>query len=267
MSPEMMDVDGMETLLLRAYNGVTFRNALLCALDWCNWYHCVNIHKDTDLCIDPDTGKIVDAYTKVTKTWLTKNGLDIDTVNPSNPGSGITPFRERFKNARGADVKIKKIKDYSKYHSYEEVQNPSGNPKVNGWYEKSSNSDNYWLTIDTYVVSTKTYYRDIGANPWHEHWYEVNQNNVALLTEDTSVDQSKVYYEESASATKYAYFVTTDTHYDETKKYYHYKANAAEMVSLPDYTSKYERNFDIDNIRVLKEEVTLENKRPVMEEI
>lgn len=43
--------------------------------------------------------------------------------------------------------------------TYVEVENPTGNPKTQGYYEKSGNT--YVLTEDTTVESGKTYYRKV----------------------------------------------------------------------------------------------------------
>lgn len=43
--------------------------------------------------------------------------------------------------------------------TYVEVENPTGNPKAQGYYEKSGNT--YILTEDTTVDSEKTYYRKV----------------------------------------------------------------------------------------------------------
>ena len=42
--------------------------------------------------------------------------------------------------------------------TYTAVQNPSGNPKNKGYYEKDGAADSYRLTWDTTVVDGKTYY-------------------------------------------------------------------------------------------------------------
>ena len=42
--------------------------------------------------------------------------------------------------------------------TYTQVQNPSGNPKALGYYEKNGSDSEYRLTWDTSVVSGKTYY-------------------------------------------------------------------------------------------------------------
>ena len=45
-------------------------------------------------------------------------------------------------------------------YSYAAVQNPTGNPKAQGWYERSGTSPNYVYTptTDTAVNESKTYY-------------------------------------------------------------------------------------------------------------
>ena len=45
--------------------------------------------------------------------------------------------------------------------SYSVVQNPTGNPKQLGYYEKNDSNNEYRLTWDTTVVSGKTYYTSI----------------------------------------------------------------------------------------------------------
>lgn len=77
--------------------------------------------------------------------------------------------------------------------SYEEIQNPTGNPSEQGWYEK--NNEEYIQTSDTQVVSGKTYYnKNTGVNieiPTAVN-YTVKQdltNNLFYVTLNTDSDK------------------------------------------------------------------------------
>ena len=51
--------------------------------------------------------------------------------------------------------------------TYDEIENPSGNPQAQGWYEISQESFSYVLTEDTEVVANKTYYnRTVIGHSW-----------------------------------------------------------------------------------------------------
>ena len=77
--------------------------------------------------------------------------------------------------------------------SYEEIQNPTGNPSEQGWYEK--NNEEYIQTNDTQVVSGKTYYnKNTGVSieiPTAVN-YTVKQdltNNLFYITLNTDSDK------------------------------------------------------------------------------
>lgn len=79
--------------------------------------------------------------------------------------------------------------------TYEEVENPEGNPQEQGWYELVD--EEYVLSSDTEVDTEKTYYQKAEVpveNPKELGWYEkVNIDYVLSL--DEQVDLSKTYYE------------------------------------------------------------------------
>ena len=71
-----------------------------------------------------------------------------ETYNFTFPG-GVYELKGRF-------MKATEAADEEETPTYTAVENPSGNPAEQGWYEKSG--DVYSLTNDTQVVSGKTYY-------------------------------------------------------------------------------------------------------------
>lgn len=95
---------------------------------------------------------------------IQKNGTTVKTFT-ANASSNVTANITVPTTA--ADVSA--LPDSTKYGStilvdiddeYKAVSSPSGNPKSQGWYERSGTSPNYvyTLTNDTSVVSGKTYY-------------------------------------------------------------------------------------------------------------
>lgn len=84
--------------------------------------------------------------------------------------------------------------EYRVWDSYEEIENPTGSPVEQGWYELID--EEYILSEDTEVVVDKTYYRYIKTYtdiPKDLGWYEkVNIDYVLSL--DEQVDLSKTYY-------------------------------------------------------------------------
>lgn len=78
--------------------------------------------------------------------------------------------------------------------SYEAITHVEGsNPAENGWYEIVD--DNYILTEDTSPDPEKTYYEFVkGDDPKANGWYEMS-GTAYILSEDTSIDTTKTYYE------------------------------------------------------------------------
>ena len=58
------------------------------------------------------------------------------------------------------------INNHSPLKKYTEVENPEGNPKEKGWYEK--NEEVYTLTEDTEVQQGKVYYQDESDPKWRQ---------------------------------------------------------------------------------------------------
>ena len=85
--------------------------------------------------------------------------------------------------------------EYNVQVTYEEVENPTGSPVEQSWYELIDGE--YTLSEDTEVDETKTYYRYVETYtdiPKDLDWYEkVNIDYVLSL--DEQVDLSKTYYE------------------------------------------------------------------------
>ena len=85
--------------------------------------------------------------------------------------------------------------EYRVWDSYEEIENPTGSPVEQGWYELID--EEYTLSEDTEVVVDKTYYRYIKTYtdiPKDLGWYE-KANIDYVLSLDEQVDLSKTYYE------------------------------------------------------------------------
>ena len=85
--------------------------------------------------------------------------------------------------------------EYNVQVTYEEVENPTGSPVEQSWYELVDGE--YTLSEDTEVDTEKTYYKYVETytdNPKDLDWYEkVNIDYVLSL--DEQVDLSKTYYE------------------------------------------------------------------------
>lgn len=78
--------------------------------------------------------------------------------------------------------------------TYEAVENPTGSPVEQGWYELVN--EEYVLSEDETVNVEKTYYSYVETytdNPSALSWYE--KSNIDYeLSEDATVDLTKVYY-------------------------------------------------------------------------
>jgi len=82
-----------------------------------------------------------------------------------------------------------------------ELVTPGGteNPTEEGWYKKSGSD--YVLSDDTAVTDNVDYYKLVpGDNPKAEGWYESDGSDGYEATTDTSVDESKTYYEKTYTA-------------------------------------------------------------------
>ena len=292
---EKMTIDVAKRMLDDAYNEVTFKNALVCVLDWCNYQRCVNIHKDTKTAYDDDGYKI-EKYTQV--KYVDKYVLTTDTTvditkayftyDPSTKkfyriygGSGINPQAEgwyEYANPQTAGwyEKVKWITEYSlvpkSQISYYDM------PHLNEWYENINNvyvlSEDMHGTGNYYLISNP----QAGENPRDNGWY-VNQGTQQspdyVPTTDNNVDPNKAYYYcvykdyyNKITKTAKLYEHTTDTVVDPDKTYYvekgvdHYYPSTPEEIAAWDYSDHYERHVDI-TVAGLNEEVTLENKRPL----
>lgn len=85
------------------------------------------------------------------------------------------------------------------------------NPSEEGWYEYNETTKEYSLSEDTTVDNAKTYYEKVEGHTWTvynavtptgtenpvtEGWYEYDSTTGEyVLSEDTTVDDSKTYYE------------------------------------------------------------------------
>lgn len=288
--PEKMTVGVMESLLNCAYNDVTFKNALVCALDWCNYMHCVNIHKDTKIAID-DEGYRIEHYNAVgnkiykatddssivdDKDYFRKkdNGKyvlvehsDIDeTKNPIKTKSGKKLYEYENPSAKGWYEKITSVyhyvevpkKDYT-YYTY---------PRDNGWYYYSNGE--YWPSLDIHATGTYQAIADPtpSDNPEQMGWYEeADVSGGYLPTYDKTIVAGKTYYEclytqyyKKVEESVLQYVVSSDTVVDPLKSYFYIK-NMSEEVEMPDWSSHYDRNIDI-TVPGVEYEITLQNKRP-----
>lgn len=288
--PEKMTVEVMRSLLNCAYNDITFKNALVCALDWCNYQHCANIHKDTRIAIDDD-GYRIEKYNAVgnkiykatadsaivdDKDYFRKkdNGKyvlvehsDIDeTKNPIKTRSGNKLYEYENPSAQNWFEQITSIytyvevpkKDYT-YYTY---------PRDNAWYEYSSGA--YYPSLDIHATGT---YQEIANvtpsdNPEQMGWYE--EADVAggyLPTYDKSPVSGKTYYEclykqyyKRVEEAVLQYIATSDTIVDPLKSYF-YTKHVSEYAEMEDWTDHYDRQIDI-TIPGIENEITLQNKRP-----
>jgi HK97 family phage major capsid protein len=73
------------------------------------------------------------------------------------PYSAIILFKTEVPASVDGDVKR------SKTH-YDEVENPTGNPAAQGWYELNETTGKYFKTTDTTVGDSKTYYVRVSYN-------------------------------------------------------------------------------------------------------
>jgi hypothetical protein len=287
---EKMTVEVMESMLNCAYNDITFKNALVCALDWCNYQHCANIHKDTKIAIDAD-GYRIDHFNSVgnkiyiatldnsivdDKEYFRKkdNGKyvlvehsDIDeTKKPIKTNSGKKLYEYNNPSANNWYEHVTSVyhyveipkKDYT-YYTY---------PRDNGWYYYSNGQ--FWPTLDIHATGTYQVITNVTSsdNPEQMGWYEeADVSGGYLPTYDKTPVEGKTYYEclyiqyykrveESVSE----YILSSDTIVDPTKSYF-YTKDVVEYKEMPDWTDHYERRVDI-TIPGIENEITLQNKRP-----
>lgn len=90
-------------------------------------------------------------------------GLTIGTIKKDADGAlnysvTITALVHTTGTGAGATDHMYKIVGTGSAATYTEVQNPTGNPKSLGYYEKDGSNDVYRLTWDTEVVTGKDYY-------------------------------------------------------------------------------------------------------------
>lgn len=94
------------------------------------------------------------------------------------------------------DKQFKEVKGTPTIITYNEVEEPTGSPVENEYYELVD--DNYILSEDTEVDAEKTYYTKSiteGDNPKEKGWYEKTIYGDYVLSEDTEVNEIKIYYE------------------------------------------------------------------------
>lgn len=245
--PEQMTVETMEKLMNCAYNDITFKNAILCALDWCNWHHCVYLHKDSKIPVDED-GYRVNKYQQAEKNAKAHKGI-YQKTNDRSVQEGKAYFR---KNDSGKFVKV----DPSEFPQpvdpwgldWYEYVNPSDNDHL--WYEKSNIQYEY-----TEISENTISYLN---NPYESEWYEyvdneyvrardsVPQGTITQVQTIHSYDsprdlewleyRSETYqkvnvesyynpaelgwYERHDGGSDWVYTLTEDTFYDTTKTYY-----------------------------------------------
>lgn len=240
--PEKMTVETMQRLLNDAYNGVTFKNALVCALDWCNWYRCTNIHKDV-------------------RIGVNANGYPINKYEKVKPQPGDNPHTNRWYEKHDKTVTYSAIAT-SKLTYWD-------NPKSNKWYERvSTDPDVYEESQDTYATGE---YLEVtpntGDSPKALGWYVISGTTYIPSTDNNVVGGRTYYmcayktYYKKTEKKETTYVRTMDETVVEGKKYYQQK-NPEEYRDLPDYSSHYTRNIDI-TIPGVEDEITLNNKRPV----
>ena len=296
--PEKMTIDVMERMINCAYNDVTFRNALVCALDWCNHQRCTNIHKDTRIGVNRD-GERIERYEQVdfhdkyqltedTEKDISKKYFEYDASKDKyyrvDGGSGTNPHALGwYEYINPSDIyhnwyeKIKTIIEYSKVPKDDVSYFDS--PSVNKWYKKDE-----W---DAYYPSTETHCRgiysaiaepDSSASPRENDWYEKTGSADPDVPEnytpsgDNNVVSGKTYYicsyysyyKQISRPTK-GYDHTTDTVIQEGKAYYTQKDVYKYLPENPDdwdYSDHYEKHIDI-TVKGVDSEITLQNKRPV----
>ena len=291
---EKMTMDVMERLVNGAYNEVTFKNALVCVLDWCNWYRCTHIHKDTKIGVNAE-GVRIEKYTQVSKddkyqlsqdrvvvegkSYFLKNGKNYDRVIPRSTDDPYANGWYEYSNP--SDYEHNWYEKIKTEYSYAEVSRSDvsyyDSPSNNGWYEKED--DLYFLSVDTHC--TGEYYPVVspagGTSPRENDWYvkasnwtqenpvyePTTDNNVVPGTEYFMCVYKKYYKQLSKKVNEFV--KTTDTVVNPDKIYYveknvdHY---VPENPSEWDYSDHYSRNIDI-TISGVENEITLQNKRPI----
>lgn len=292
--PEQMTIEMAERMINDAYNDVTFKNALVCVLDWLNWYHCTHVHKDTKIGVD-ENGYRIDDYKKVPeKNWYK---LSEDTSVVANKDyfeeydhtkhkfrkvdaqMGDNPVSEgwyEYKNPNSIPwfEKIKTDISYSEVAAKE--VNYDSSPKWQGWYERDQLTSEYYVSTDlhctgTYVELTNP---SPGLSPKDMGWYEWDVTlETYLPSEDHNIQSGKTYYM-CVYKTYYKqiqekvnrYEITQDTVVNPSKTYFvqqnvdHY---IPEDESEWDYSDHYQ-SFVSTDVPGVESEVTLQNKRPAL---
>lgn len=238
--PEKMTVEVMERLLNDAYNDVTFKNALVCVLDWCNYQHCANIHKDTRIGVDED-GNRIEKYTQVKNKDLYQLTADT-TVDISKayfsystsdkkyhrvtPESGDNPqalgwYEYVNPQSKSWYEKVKYVVEYSKVASSQMSYWDS--PLVNNWYEKSGNL--YYISQDRHCVGN--YYviqnPEVSASPRDNGWYEYTggYRYESVVDPDPGANPyEQGWYVNTGTAADPTYVRSTDTTVQEGTTYY-----------------------------------------------
>lgn len=200
----------------------------------------VNLSIDSE----KDSTILKEVYTKITKLkasdnpkangWYKLSNYTYDLIpaylitgkeNPSkrkwydefwktDPPSGINPksheLYERLESGYviTSDTVVWAKQYYIKKFDYTAVEEPSGNPKSQGWCEKDSGY--YFLTTDTSVDETKTYY--------------IRGDQQYKKSTDTKVDSAKPYYEKNG-----VYILATEEKKEKGVTYY-----KKSLIEVPD---------------------------------
>ena len=253
--PEQMTIDVAKSLLNCAYNDITFKNALLCTLDWCNWHHCVYLHKDTEIPVDSDGKRIsryevvsIDDHFETTEDQTIVSGksyfekvkknkyTDVTlTLDPSTNPSEHYPALYEYVNPSEQDPPwfehIRTDYNYTQIPSTELSYND--NPYMNGWYEKDEH-DNYVKSREQHatgdfnaVVDPEPY-----RNPKELKWYELTEYNYQKVDTECYFNPKALgLYERTGTSGHYVYTLSEDTfYYGATKTYYEYDGTNEEYV-------------------------------------
>lgn len=300
---EKMTTAVMERLLNCAYNDVTFKNALVCALDWCNQQRCANIHKDTRIAVDSN-GERIDKYAQVdfhdkyvltedTTVDVSKKYFTYDETKDKYyrvyGGSAINPQEEGwYEYINPSDIhhqwyeKLKNLTEYSQV-SKDKISYWDS-PSVNKWYKNTGTEEHpvYELSTETHCRGSYTALVDpaSNSNPRDNDWYEKTgsadpdvpdnytpSNDIVVVTGKTYYSCSYYQYFMQISRSTKAYVHTADTIIQDDKAYYTETADG-EIHWLPENPEEwdYTNHYErhVDiSIKGIENEVTLQNKRPV----
>ena len=247
--PEQMTVEAMKSLLDCAYNEVTFKNALVCALDWANWYHCTHIHKDVRIPVDDD-GYRISKYTQVSVNSKYKHSTDTSVVSnklyfkkiKSNKYEQIRPVGNENPSTEDPwwyDLINPSDNEHSWYekkkfdYEYNRIPptdlNYYDNPYINKWYEQELSGD-YVLSRDNHAtgIFSPVVNVTIIDNPKENGWYELVNDSYQLVDISTYLNPKEMgLYEKTVQSGEDIYFLTEDMFYDLNKTYYVWNGNTS----------------------------------------